>query len=134
MGQQEPPYVEAPLEADSPDPVPEKSALKRAVIFISSWPQLWRGSPCGQPDRALGWNKGLLGLHPEEDLLKIFKFLQYSREGLGVQEMAELAPPLNFYSPPSHGLQCNPVMIDAIKISAAHRARYFWGNLPGMNR
>ncbi|NWQ82054.1 DNM3B methyltransferase, partial [Columbina picui] len=29
---------------------------------------------------------------------------------------------------------CNPVMIDAIKISAAHRARYFWGNLPGMNR
>lgn len=35
---------------------------------------------------------------------------------------------------PSLGLQCNPVMIDAIKISAAHRARYFWGNLPGMNR
>lgn len=25
-------------------------------------------------------------------------------------------------------------MIDAIKVSAAHRARYFWGNLPGMNR
>lgn len=31
-------------------------------------------------------------------------------------------------------LQCNPVMIDAIEVSAAHRARYFWGNLPGMNR
>ncbi|XP_005879876.1 PREDICTED: DNA (cytosine-5)-methyltransferase 3B isoform X3 [Myotis brandtii] len=31
-------------------------------------------------------------------------------------------------------LECNPVMIDAIKVSAAHRARYFWGNLPGMNR
>lgn len=30
--------------------------------------------------------------------------------------------------------QCNPVMIDAIEVSAAHRARYFWGNLPGMNR
>lgn len=30
--------------------------------------------------------------------------------------------------------QCNPVMIDAVKVSAAHRARYFWGNLPGMNR
>lgn len=25
-------------------------------------------------------------------------------------------------------------MIDAIEVSAAHRARYFWGNLPGMNR
>ncbi|KAM6112834.1 LOW QUALITY PROTEIN: DNA (cytosine-5)-methyltransferase 3B [Pterocles gutturalis] len=34
----------------------------------------------------------------------------------------------------SRFLECNPVMIDAIKISASHRARYFWGNLPGMNR
>ncbi|XP_051050009.1 DNA (cytosine-5)-methyltransferase 3C [Phodopus roborovskii] len=34
----------------------------------------------------------------------------------------------------SQFLECNPVMIDAIKVSAAHRARYFWGNLPGMNR
>lgn len=30
--------------------------------------------------------------------------------------------------------QCNPVVVDAKDISAAHRARYFWGNLPGMNR
>ena len=30
--------------------------------------------------------------------------------------------------------QCNPVVVDAKEISAAHRARYFWGNLPGMNR
>uniref|UniRef100_A0A3Q3FVU5 DNA (cytosine-5-)-methyltransferase n=1 Tax=Labrus bergylta TaxID=56723 RepID=A0A3Q3FVU5_9LABR len=29
---------------------------------------------------------------------------------------------------------CNPVMIDAKEVSAAHRARYFWGNLPGMSR
>ncbi|XP_021048457.1 DNA (cytosine-5)-methyltransferase 3C [Mus pahari] len=34
----------------------------------------------------------------------------------------------------SRFLECNPVMINAIKVSAAHRARYFWGNLPGMNR
>ncbi|NXX96498.1 DNM3B methyltransferase, partial [Centropus bengalensis] len=34
----------------------------------------------------------------------------------------------------SRFLECNPVMIDAIKISAAHQAHYFWGNLPGMNR
>ncbi len=31
-------------------------------------------------------------------------------------------------------MQCNPVVVDAKDISPAHRARYFWGNLPGMNR
>lgn len=30
--------------------------------------------------------------------------------------------------------QCNPVLVDAVKVSPAHRARYFWGNVPGMNR
>uniref|UniRef100_A0A8C9QA76 DNA (cytosine-5-)-methyltransferase n=1 Tax=Spermophilus dauricus TaxID=99837 RepID=A0A8C9QA76_SPEDA len=30
----------------------------------------------------------------------------------------------------SRFLESNPVMIDAKKVSAAHRARYFWGNLP----
>ncbi len=34
----------------------------------------------------------------------------------------------------SRFLQCNPVVVDAREISAAHRARFFWGNLPGMNR
>ncbi|XP_053705782.1 uncharacterized protein LOC128749853 [Synchiropus splendidus] len=31
-------------------------------------------------------------------------------------------------------LECNPVLVDAVKVSPAHRARYFWGNIPGMNR
>ncbi|XP_048097329.1 uncharacterized protein LOC125293455 isoform X1 [Alosa alosa] len=31
-------------------------------------------------------------------------------------------------------LECNPVLIDAVRVSPAHRARCFWGNLPGMNR
>uniref|UniRef100_A0A3B3ZLC9 DNA (cytosine-5-)-methyltransferase n=1 Tax=Periophthalmus magnuspinnatus TaxID=409849 RepID=A0A3B3ZLC9_9GOBI len=31
-------------------------------------------------------------------------------------------------------LECNPVLVDAVKVSPAHRARYFWGNVPGMNR
>ena len=30
--------------------------------------------------------------------------------------------------------QANPVVVDAKDISAAHRGRYFWGNLPGMTR
>lgn len=34
----------------------------------------------------------------------------------------------------SVSFKCNPVMIDAKEVSAAHRARYFWGNLPGMSR
>lgn len=53
-------------------------------------------------------------------------------EGCSQQKKRALTPLLTCF--PSLGLQCNPVMIDAIKISAAHRARYFWGNLPGMNR
>uniref|UniRef100_A0A665W3F3 DNA (cytosine-5-)-methyltransferase n=1 Tax=Echeneis naucrates TaxID=173247 RepID=A0A665W3F3_ECHNA len=31
-------------------------------------------------------------------------------------------------------LECNPVLLDAVKVSPAHRARYFWGNIPGMSR
>ncbi|KAM8953322.1 DNA (cytosine-5)-methyltransferase 3A [Pelodytes ibericus] len=34
----------------------------------------------------------------------------------------------------SQHLESSPVMIDAMEVSAARRARYFWGNLPGMNR
>ncbi|XP_032810496.2 DNA (cytosine-5)-methyltransferase 3A-like [Petromyzon marinus] len=34
----------------------------------------------------------------------------------------------------SRFLNCSPTMIDAKEVSPAHRARYFWGNLPGMNR
>lgn len=30
--------------------------------------------------------------------------------------------------------QCNPVLVDAVKVSPAHRARSFWGNIPGMGR
>ncbi|KAK7128668.1 hypothetical protein R3I94_017036 [Phoxinus phoxinus] len=34
----------------------------------------------------------------------------------------------------SRFLECNPVLVDAVKVSPAYRARYFWGNIPGMNR
>nr|XP_020464858.1 uncharacterized protein LOC109965298 [Monopterus albus] len=34
----------------------------------------------------------------------------------------------------SRFLECNPVLVDAVKVSPAHRARYFWGNIPGMSR
>ncbi|XP_072167949.1 uncharacterized protein [Diadema setosum] len=31
-------------------------------------------------------------------------------------------------------LECHPVMIDARHVSPSHRARYYWGNFPGMHR
>ncbi|XP_068588994.1 uncharacterized protein [Cebidichthys violaceus] len=31
-------------------------------------------------------------------------------------------------------LECNPVLVNAVKVSPASRARYFWGNIPGMSR
>uniref|UniRef100_A0AAY4EBC9 DNA (cytosine-5-)-methyltransferase n=1 Tax=Denticeps clupeoides TaxID=299321 RepID=A0AAY4EBC9_9TELE len=31
-------------------------------------------------------------------------------------------------------LECKPVLVDAVRVSAAYRPRYFWGNIPGMNR
>ncbi|RVE71163.1 hypothetical protein OJAV_G00071370 [Oryzias javanicus] len=34
----------------------------------------------------------------------------------------------------SRFLECNPVLVDAVKVSPAHRARCFWGNIPGMSR
>ncbi|KAM8864144.1 uncharacterized protein AB9W97_018615 isoform 1-T3 [Spinachia spinachia] len=31
-------------------------------------------------------------------------------------------------------LECNPVLVNAVDVSPAHRARCFWGNIPGMSR
>nr|XP_040049551.1 uncharacterized protein LOC120829486 isoform X2 [Gasterosteus aculeatus aculeatus] len=31
-------------------------------------------------------------------------------------------------------LECNPVLVNAVNVSPAHRARCFWGNIPGMSR
>lgn len=41
---------------------------------------------------------------------------------------------LRYYSNIIFLFKCNPVVVDARDISPAHRARFFWGNLPGMNR
>ncbi|NWS74148.1 DNM3B methyltransferase, partial [Crotophaga sulcirostris] len=96
----------------------------------------------------LGW--GVLGVqsHCEVHVSKgtgrlFFEFyhlLNYARPKAGEERpffwMFEnmVAMRVNDKRDISRFLECNPVMIDAIKISAAHRARYFWGNLPGMNR
>ncbi|XP_055578730.1 DNA (cytosine-5)-methyltransferase 3B isoform X3 [Falco biarmicus] len=97
------------------------------------------GSPCN--DLSLV-NPARKGLYEGTGRLffEFYHLLNYARPKAGEERpffwMFEnvVAMRVNDKRDISRFLECNPVMIDAIKISAAHRARYFWGNLPGMNR
>ncbi|NXX14828.1 DNM3B methyltransferase, partial [Podargus strigoides] len=105
-----------------------------------------RLSPCqswwgGQP----GWSEPIapalsLAEGTGRPFFEFYHLLNYARPKAGEERpffwMFEnvVAMRVNDKRDISRFLECNPVMIDAIKISAAHRARYFWGNLPGMNR
>ncbi|XP_062361273.1 DNA (cytosine-5)-methyltransferase 3B isoform X3 [Cinclus cinclus] len=118
------------------------------------------GSPCDNVSLVNPTRKALFGppaLHPVPQLVptsaryflvegtgrlffEFYHLLNYARPKAGEERpffwMFEnvVAMRLNDKRDISRFLECNPVMIDAIKISAAHRARYFWGNLPGMDR
>lgn len=61
---------------------------------------------------------------PKEGEARPFFWLFENVVAMGVSDKRDI----------SRFLESNPVMIDARDVSAAHRARYFWGNLPGMNR
>ncbi|XP_069728144.1 DNA (cytosine-5)-methyltransferase 3B isoform X2 [Phaenicophaeus curvirostris] len=97
------------------------------------------GSPCNDPSLV---NPARKGLYEGTGRLffEFYHLLNYARPKAGEERpffwMFEnvVAMRVNDKRDISRFLECNPVMIDAIKISAAHRARYFWGNLPGMNR
>ncbi|KAI1241363.1 DNA (cytosine-5)-methyltransferase 3A, partial [Lamprotornis superbus] len=106
------------------------------------------GSPCNDLSIVNPARKGLygrrgLGLHREGTGRLFFEFYRLLHEArpkegddrpffwlfenvvaMGVSDKRDI----------SRFLESNPVMIDAKEVSAAHRARYFWGNLPGMNR
>nr|XP_032835806.1 DNA (cytosine-5)-methyltransferase 3A isoform X2 [Petromyzon marinus] len=96
------------------------------------------GSPCNDLSIVNPARKGLYGtgrlffefyrlLHeakPKEGEDRPFFWLFENVAAMGVNDKRDI----------SRFLECNPVMIDAKDVSAAHRARYFWGNLPGMNR
>ncbi|KAF7201398.1 DNA (cytosine-5)-methyltransferase 3A isoform X2 [Nothobranchius furzeri] len=96
------------------------------------------GSPCNDLSIVNPARKGLYGtgrlffefyrlLHearPKEGDDRPFFWLFENVVAMGVSDKRDI----------SRFLECNPVMIDAKEVSAAHRARYFWGNLPGMNR
>lgn len=61
---------------------------------------------------------------PKSELERPFFWLFENVVGMRAEDKAVI----------SRFLECNPVVVDAKEISPAHRARYFWGNLPGMNR
>uniref|UniRef100_A0A8C4HTN5 DNA (cytosine-5-)-methyltransferase n=1 Tax=Dicentrarchus labrax TaxID=13489 RepID=A0A8C4HTN5_DICLA len=97
------------------------------------------GSPCNDLSIVNPARKGLYGgtgrlffefyrlLHetrPKDGDDRPFFWLFENVVAMGVSDKRDI----------SRFLECNPVMIDAKEVSAAHRARYFWGNLPGMNR
>ncbi|XP_038551022.1 DNA (cytosine-5)-methyltransferase 3A-like isoform X2 [Micropterus salmoides] len=96
------------------------------------------GSPCNDLSIVNPARKGLYGTgrlffefyrllseaKPKEGEDRPFFWMFENVVAMGVNDKRDI----------SRFLECNPVMIDAIEVSAAHRARYFWGNLPGMNR
>ncbi|KAL2296940.1 hypothetical protein Nmel_014991 [Mimus melanotis] len=116
------------------------------LYWLSPYPSWWGGQP-GPPSPTPCAPAGpnlLLGFFLAEGTGRLFfefyHLLNYARPKAGEERpffwMFEnvVAMRLNDKRDISRFLECNPVMIDAIKISAAHRARYFWGNLPGMDR
>ncbi|XP_026718165.1 DNA (cytosine-5)-methyltransferase 3B [Athene cunicularia] len=97
------------------------------------------GSPCNDLSLINPARKGLYE-GTGRMFFEFYHLLNYARPKAGEERpffwMFEnvVAMRVNDKRDISRFLECNPVMIDAIKISAAHRAHYFWGNLPGMNR
>uniref|UniRef100_A0A8C2T1L7 DNA (cytosine-5-)-methyltransferase n=1 Tax=Coturnix japonica TaxID=93934 RepID=A0A8C2T1L7_COTJA len=98
------------------------------------------GSPCNDLSLPSPPKKASYGEGTGRLFFEFYHLLNYARPKAGEERpffwMFEnvVAMGVNDKRDISRFLECNPVMIDAIKISAAHRARYFWGNLPGMNR
>lgn len=101
-------------------------------LFFEFYRLLSEAKPKDGEDRPFFWmfeNVVAMGVNDKRD---ISRFLEVSFRPLPLPP----GPSPSLQAPPLTSLyfQCNPVMIDAIEVSAAHRARYFWGNLPGMNR
>ncbi|KAF3697374.1 DNA (cytosine-5)-methyltransferase 3B [Channa argus] len=97
------------------------------------------GSPCNDLSIVNPFRKGLYEgtgrlffeyyrilqlLKPKEDDLRPFFWLFENVVFMNTHDKANIC----------RFLECNPVLVDAVKVSPAHRARYFWGNIPGMTR
>uniref|UniRef100_F6RXI9 DNA (cytosine-5-)-methyltransferase n=1 Tax=Monodelphis domestica TaxID=13616 RepID=F6RXI9_MONDO len=116
-----------------------RNITKRQIDEWGPFDLLIGGSPCNDLSNV---NPARKGLYEGTGRLffEFYHLLNYTRPKEGDERpffwMFEnvVAMRVNDKRDISRFLECNPVMIDAIKVSAAHRARYYWGNLPGMNR
>ncbi|KAJ3613871.1 hypothetical protein NHX12_020115 [Muraenolepis orangiensis] len=116
-----------------------RTVTRRHILEWGPFDLVIGGSPCNDLSIVNPARKGLFEgtgrlffefyrlLHearPKEGDNRPFFWLFENVVAMGVSDKRDI----------SRFLECNPVMIDAKDVSAAHRARYFWGNLPGMNR
>ncbi|XP_059907206.1 DNA (cytosine-5)-methyltransferase 3A isoform X2 [Gadus macrocephalus] len=116
-----------------------RNVTRRHILEWGPFDLVIGGSPCNDLSIVNPARKGLFEgtgrlffefyrlLHearPKEGDNRPFFWLFENVVAMGVSDKRDI----------SRFLECNPVMIDAKDVSAAHRARYFWGNLPGMNR
>ncbi|XP_031435609.1 DNA (cytosine-5)-methyltransferase 3A-like isoform X2 [Clupea harengus] len=116
-----------------------RNVTRRHILEWGPFDLVIGGSPCNDLSIVNPARKGLFEgtgrlffefyrlLHearPKEGDRRPFFWLFENVVAMGVSDKRDI----------SRFLECNPVMIDAKEVSAAHRARYFWGNLPGMNR
>ncbi|XP_075964251.1 DNA (cytosine-5)-methyltransferase 3A-like isoform X3 [Anarhichas minor] len=116
-----------------------RSVTRKHIMEWGPFDLVIGGSPCNDLSIVNPARKGLFEgtgrlffefyrlLHearPKEGENRPFFWLFENVVAMGVSDKRDI----------SRFLECNPVMIDAKEVSAAHRARYFWGNLPGMNR
>ena len=61
-------------------------------------------------------------VRPREDEERPFFWLYENLVSMAAADKADIC----------YFLECKPVFMEAVNV--AHTARYFWGNLPGMNR
>ncbi|ROL53231.1 DNA (cytosine-5)-methyltransferase 3B [Anabarilius grahami] len=116
-----------------------KNITKKHIEKWGPFDLLIGGSPCNDLCTANPSRKGLFEgtgrlffefyrllnvMKPKEDDPRPFFWLFENVVSMETRVRADI----------SRFLECNPVLVDAVKVSPAHRARSFWGNIPGMNR
>ncbi|XP_061075037.1 uncharacterized protein LOC133109631 [Conger conger] len=116
-----------------------RSITRKHIAEWGPFDLLIGGSPCNDLSMVNPARKGLFEgtgrlffefyrlltmMRPREEDPRPFFWLFENVVAMGNRDKADIC----------RFLECNPILIDAVKVSPAHRARYFWGNLPGMNR
>nr|AFR91944.1 DNA cytosine-5-methyltransferase 3 [Patiria pectinifera] len=116
-----------------------RGITEQEIKSLGPFDLLIGGSPCNDLSIANPARKGLFegtgvlffefyrlltAVRPEADSQRPFFWLFENVVGMPHKHKMDI----------SRFLQCDPVVVDAKDVSPAHRARYFLGNLPGMNR